>query len=62
LHLAEVIRMAEQNPAQAKDSNAEFAIRRRRKIVRRRARVRALTALAAIAAGAMLLGKLAKKL
>ena len=61
LHLAEVIRMAEQNPAQAKDSNPEFAIRQRRNIVRRRARVRALTALAAIAAGAMLLGKLAKK-
>jgi Fe-S oxidoreductase len=62
LHLAEVIRMAEQNPAQASDSYPEFAIRRRRKIVRRRARVRALTALAAIAAVAMLLGKLAKKL
>jgi hypothetical protein len=54
--------MAEQNPAQASDSYPEFAIRQRRKIVKRRARVRALTALAAIAAAAMLLGKLAKKL
>jgi Fe-S oxidoreductase len=62
LHLAEVIRMAEQNPAQAKHSNPELAIRQRRKIVRRRARVRAITGLVAIAAGAIFLGKLAKEM
>jgi Fe-S oxidoreductase len=62
LHLAEVIQMAQTERAGSSAGKyVEAEVVNRRKAVRRRARVRAGLTLAAIVAGGVLLGKLAKR-